>query len=169
MKPTVNVLFVCMGNICRSPAGECLFAHLVEESGHSEKIKIDSAGTINFHAGNAPDKRMQLAGKARGYTIQGAARQIQTSDFNAFDLIITMDQSNHQNVLNLRPEGDTRAEIKAFCEFCSKHPNITEVPDPYYGGAEGFETVLDLLEDGCAGILDYITQKYTSIVTHSDD
>ena len=152
MPQPYKVLFVCMGNICRSPAGECIFRSFVEEAGLEESIEIDSAGTIGFHEGNPPDSRMKATGKRRGYSIVGAARQIKPADFAAFDLIVTMDNENYHNVMRIKPSGETRATVKPFCEFCTEHSE-EEVPDPYYGGAAGFEHVIDLLEDGCRSIL----------------
>ena len=142
-----------MGNICRSPAGECVFRHFAEKAGVTERVETDSAGTIGFHSGNSPDSRMQAAGRKRGYSIEGAARQIRSKDFDEFDLIVTMDRDNFENVKAIAPGNETRATVREFCTFCTEHSDI-EVPDPYYGGAAGFDHVLDLMEDGCRAILD---------------
>ena len=150
-----------MGNICRSPAAECVFRHYVDEAGLSDKVEIDSAGTIGFHAGNPPDSRMQAAGKKRGYTIQGAARQIQTEDFHSFDLIITMDDENFRNISKSAPIGESRALLQRFCDFVPSRAD-TEVPDPYYGGQAGFDYVLDLLESGNEAVLDFIRKSSIS-------
>ena len=152
MNSPYRVLFVCMGNICRSPAAECVFRNFVEKSEIHRSIECDSAGTIDFHTGNAPDSRMRSAGNKRGYTIKDAARQVQHEDFEQFDLIITMDDKNFHNVQRMAPNSEYRATVRKFCDYISNFPD-TEVPDPYYGGAAGFEHVLDLLEDGCGTIL----------------
>ncbi|MGB0372938.1 MAG: low molecular weight protein-tyrosine-phosphatase [Opitutales bacterium] len=158
MEGPFKVLFVCMGNICRSPAGECIFRHIVESEGHSDTIEIDSAGTIGFHTGNSPDSRMRSAGAKRGYRIEGAARQLAEDDFQKFDLIVTMDDANFENASAIAPQGESRASLRKFCDFCEHHSD-QEVPDPYYGGQSGFEHVLDLMEDGCRGILKYTLEK----------
>lgn len=150
-----RVLFVCMGNICRSPAADNVFAHLLESLGHHARITCDSAGTINYHAGNPPDHRMSETLEARGIPVQGAARQFQRRDFDDFDLILTMDEDNRRGILSLAKTEDQSAKIRRFTDFCANH-DADEVPDPYYGGPEGFELVADMIEDGCAGLLDHI-------------
>ncbi len=152
--PRVRILFVCMGNICRSPAGEGVLAQLVAEAGLSEQIAIDSAGTIGMHAGERADSRMRHAAAHRGYDLTSLARQVTAADLDAFDLILTMDEDNLRNVLRLATTDAQRTRIRPFCEFCSDHAD-QEVPDPYYGGPQGFQYVLDLLEDGCRGVLDW--------------
>ena len=157
MRP-YRLLFVCMGNICRSPAGEAVMRDVVESEGLSSQIQCDSAGTISFHTGNPPDHRMHAAAQNRDIITEGQARQINQADYNEFDLILTMDEDNYRNVLNLAPDGEFSAEIKRFCDFVTES-TANEVPDPYYGGAQGFETVLDLLEDGCASLLEHVREK----------
>ena len=147
-----RILFVCMGNICRSPAGECVMRRLVESEGLSESIECDSAGTIDFHSGKSPDARMQRAGAARGIEIQGAARQVKRADLEEFDIVLAMDRENLRDIQRLGKKGASPTRLKLFCDYCTEH-KTTDVPDPYYGGDEGFETVLDLLEDGCANLL----------------
>ena len=149
-----KLLFVCMGNICRSPAGEAVMRHLIEAGGLADQIECDSAGTIAFHTGNRPDQRMHAAAKNRGINTGGRARQICDDDYYLFDLILTMDDENLENILSMAPAGDYPAEIRPFCHFVTES-TATEVPDPYYGGAQGFETVLDLLEDGCVNLLEH--------------
>ena len=151
-----RILFVCMGNICRSPAGECVMRHLItadDSGGTIEWIECDSAGTIGMHEGNPPDDRMRSAGAARGIEILGAARQVNRSDLDRFDLVLAMDRENLADLQLLDPEQTARAKIRLFCDYCTEH-DVTDVPDPYYGGDAGFELVLDLLEDGCAGLLE---------------
>jgi protein-tyrosine phosphatase len=148
----IRVLFVCMGNICRSPAGENIFRQLAADAGRAADFEIDSAGLIGFHEGSAPDARMASTLRRHGYQARGLARQIRTADLAAFDLIVTMDPDNLSGVRHLDREGRYHAKIRPLVEFCSAH-EADEVPDPYYGGQQGFERVIALLEDGCAGIL----------------
>jgi protein-tyrosine phosphatase len=151
-QPPLRILFVCMGNICRSPAGEGVLTKMVATAGLADRIEIDSAGTIGMHRGNRADSRMRAAATTRGYDLTSRARQVMASDLNTFDLILTMDRENHHGVLGLVTTAAQRDRVRLFCSFCENHSE-SEVPDPYYGGAQGFEHVLDLLEDGCRGIL----------------
>lgn len=152
--PINSILFVCWGNICRSPAAENVMRQLLEQSGQSG-IKCDSAGTLDAHAGSPPDPRMTAAGKRRGLPMTGQARCVRSEDFAAFDLILAMDRANWEDLKQIAPQAESMKKVQLFCEFCSKH-TAEEVPDPYYGGAQGFEHVLDLLEDGCQGILERV-------------
>jgi len=154
----ISVLFVCMGNICRSPAGEGVMRALVQKAGLSERVEISSAGTIGQHAGELPDARMRTAAARRGYELTSRARQITRADLERHDFILTMDGDNHRNVLALAATNAQRSRVWPFVGFCSKHSD-TSVPDPYYGGDEGFEHVLDLLEDGCGGLLQSLVKK----------
>ena len=150
----VRVLFVCMGNICRSPAAENVMRHYLDQQGLSHAFELDSAGTIRLHAGNAPDARMTAAAKSRGIPMSGRARQIVGADLENFDWVLVMDRENLADVHALaRHHGRGQAQVALFCDFCDAEPDTEEVPDPYYGGPEGFERVLDLLEDGCRGLL----------------
>jgi len=152
----VSVLFVCMGNICRSPSAEAVFRSLVEESGHADACFIDSAGTIGYHTGSPPDARMRKAASARGYSLESRSRQVTPDDFRKFDHIIAMDRDNLADLERIQatvPDG--KATLSMMCAFCREHSH-EEVPDPYYGGAKGFDLVLDLLEDACAGFLDHL-------------
>jgi len=145
-----SVLFVCMGNICRSPSAEAVFRHKAKEFGVD--LFIDSAGTIGSHAKEAPDHRAQKAGMARGYSFEGIkARKVMIQDFENFDLILTMDDKNIKDLLKVAPE-HLQYKIKAFLDF-SDNFDETEVPDPYYGGAQGFRYVIDLVEDASEGLL----------------
>ena len=144
------ILFVCMGNICRSPAAEGVFRKLVAEAGRQQDFHIDSAGTIGYHAGGRADSRMRAAAASRGYDLVSIARRIEAEDFELFDFIVTMDEENYQDVSAIDPGNGAR--LVRMCDFCELN-DATEVPDPYYGGADGFERVLDLLEDACAGLL----------------
>lgn len=147
-----RILFVCMGNICRSPAGENVLRSMLAAEGIAERFDIDSAGTISMHSGNSPDQRMIDAGRARGLPMTGRARQVTPADLEKFDLILAMDDENLSYLQDLSTGDRSRAELRLFCDFCKQFEE-RYVPDPYYGGAEGFETVLDLLEDGCAGLI----------------
>jgi protein-tyrosine phosphatase len=150
----IRVLFVCLGNICRSPAAEAVLRAQAESA--KTALDVDSAGTGDWHVGELADARMRGAGARRGYQLRHRARQIAAADFARFDLIITMDDANYRQVLTLAPDADAGRKVRKFCSFCSTHA-LTEVPDPYYGGADGFELVLDILEDGCRGILASLT------------
>ena len=151
-RPPYRVLFVCLGNICRSPAAEIIFRKLVEDAGRTGDFEIDSAGTIGHHQGSPPDARMSEALVQRGFTICGNARRIEAHDLKNFDLIVTMDESNLTDVQRLDASGKLHSKIHPLVSFC-RHHDDPRVPDPYYGGKRGFEHVIDLLEDGCGGIL----------------
>lgn len=148
--PTTAVLFVCMGNICRSPAAQGVFQYLVSQAGREEEFVIDSAGTIGYHSGSRADARMRAASEKRGYLLESRARRIDRSDFDEFDWIVVMDNENYRDVMSL--DSGSRARVVRMCEYCRVH-DVDEVPDPYYGGADGFEHVLDILEDACANFL----------------
>jgi protein-tyrosine phosphatase len=150
-----KVLFVCMGNICRSPAGDNVFRHLVREAGLADRISCDSAGTLDYHVGKPPDRRMSAVLRRRSIPVEGRGRQFKKADFQDFDLILTMDEDNRRNVLALADSPAEEARVKPFTAFCSEH-DLPEVPDPYYGGDEGFELVADLMEDGCSNLLEHI-------------
>ena len=153
-----RILFVCMGNICRSPAAEGVFRQMVSQEGGEGQIECDSAGTIDFHAGSAPDSRIRRTGQERGFEIGGRARHVQVSDLATFDLILVMDRDNLDYVTNLDGAGQYREKIRLFCDFV-QHSSETEVPDPYYGGQAGFEKVFDLLEDGSEGLIAYLRNE----------
>ena len=124
------------------------------EAGLEKEISIDSAGTHSYHIGKGPDRRMCTTLKSRGIKSDGKARQFGKQDFHDFDLILTMDDENYQRVVAIEPSGNYRSKVRKFTNFCTQPENqIGEVPDPYYGGTEGFEQVADMLEDGCAEIL----------------
>ncbi len=149
-----KVLFVCLGNICRSPAAEGVFRHLVTQQNLSAHIHIDSAGTGGWHEGEPPDPRMIEHSRRRGYDISALeARQISApEDLEHFDLILTMDNSNFRHVQALDPLKKNHHKIRKLTSYCRIH-SIDEVPDPYYKGEDGFEHVLDLLEDACSELL----------------
>jgi protein-tyrosine phosphatase len=141
-----------MGNICRSPAAHCVFQEMVNQANLADHFFIDSAGTIGFHQGNEPDGRMQDAMRKRKVPIIGRSRQINKSDLEDFDLILAMDNSNLMDAQSLDTKGQWHDKIKCFAEYCA-NPTIMEIPDPYYGYDDGFEIVLDLIEEGCQQLL----------------
>jgi protein-tyrosine phosphatase len=157
-KEKIKVLFVCMGNICRSPTAEAVFRHYVEKAGLIDCIYIDSAGTHDYHIGDVPDSRTQRAAKQRGYDMSKLrGRQVEAGDFERFDYVLAMDGANLEILQRLRPR-DARNYLGLFLEFAELHSE-REVPDPYYGGADGFERVLDMAEDAASGLLKHIRQK----------
>lgn len=155
---TIGVLFVCMGNICRSPTAEGVFRHVVSEAGLSGRIRIESAGTHAYHAGEPADRRAQQAAKRRGFTMDGIrARRVRDEDFAVFDYILAMDRDNLE-LLRGQAEAEHHDKIRLFLEFAGR--GEAEVPDPYYGGAAGFERVLDLVEDAARGLLETLRQRH---------
>lgn len=149
-----SILFVCLGNICRSPAAEAVFINQITKKGIKEYFKVDSAGTGGWHVGNQADSRMKNAALKRGIDIQSVARQINLQDFQMFDIILTMDNSNLEDVISLSKEiiNEKKCKILPLLNYASK-TNLIEVPDPYYGGERGFDNVLDLLEDAIEGLI----------------
>jgi len=154
----VKVLFVCMGNICRSPSGEAVMNAYIKDAGLSDKILCDSAGTIGFHAGNPADSRMQKHANKRNYRLTSISRQINSSDFEEFDYIIGMDDENIHNMKHFMPSQSYANKMSKMTDYCT-NTNPGYVPDPYYGGDAGFEQVLDLLEDACEGLLTKIREE----------
>jgi protein-tyrosine phosphatase len=155
-----KILFVCLGNICRSAAANGIMEDMVKQAGLQKLISVDSAGTYGGHRGELPDARMRAAAANRGYQLTHRSRKIEEEDFYRFDMIIVMDDMNYENVTRLAPERKYLEKVYRFVEFCSQHPQWSYVPDPYYEGREGFELVLDLLEDGCANILKQVQNKH---------
>jgi protein-tyrosine phosphatase len=148
----IRVLFVCTGNICRSPTAEGVLRHHVEQAGVGNRILIDSAGTIDYHVGEPPDPRMQAAARRRNYDLSRLrARQVKPGDFARFDYLLAMDQ-DHVSWLKREAPGDHMHKIQLFLDY-APHMGPREVPDPYYGGTEGFELVLDLIERASVGLL----------------
>lgn len=153
-----KILFVCLGNICRSPTAEGVMKHYVQQSDLTDRIEIDSAGTYGGHAGELPDHRMRQHASRRGYNLTSRSRQVKSSDFEYFDLIIAMDDKNYQNLRDLAPDLETQAKVHKMVEFGTQ-ANYDYIPDPYYGGADGFELVLDLLENTCEGLLNDLKKR----------
>jgi protein-tyrosine phosphatase len=154
----MRILFVCMGNICRSPTAEGVMRHVVRDAGLEDRIVIDSAGTGDWHAGDPPDERATAAAARRGIALTGAARQVRPADFERYDLILAADRRNASWLRALAPDAEARAKVRLLREFdpASEGAPDLDVPDPYYGGSGGFEEVLDLVEAACRGLLDQV-------------
>jgi protein-tyrosine phosphatase len=150
----MRILFVCMGNICRSPTAEGVMRRLVDDAGLTDQIEIESAGTGGWHAGEPPDHRATLAAGRRGITLEGAARQVTQDDFRRFDLVIALDRANLRELLAIAPDEDAAEKVRLLREFDPAASGDLDVPDPYYGGDRGFENVLDMVEASCRGLLD---------------
>jgi protein-tyrosine phosphatase len=155
----MKILFVCLGNICRSPAAEGVMNKLIEREGLKNQISCDSAGTTGYHEGERADLRMREAASKRGFDLIGHARQFDAStDFTEFDYIITMDESNFREIVRLDHGNKYHGKIAKMTKF-SKKFTANDIPDPYYGGADGFNHVLDLLEDACNGLLTHVREN----------
>ncbi len=156
-KPMISILFVCMGNICRSPTSEGVFRHFVQEAGLVDRIRIDSAGTHAYHTNEPADRRASAAAERRGYSLANMrARRVSEEDFEQFDFIIAMDQLNHVTLVD-QADAEHHDKIHLFLEFASGPEE--DVPDPYYGGAKGFERVLDLVEGASRGLLETLKES----------
>jgi protein-tyrosine phosphatase len=151
----IRVLFVCMGNICRSPLAESVFRHLVRERGMEDRFEIDSAGTSGYHAGDPPDARSVATARARGVTVSGASRPLSRRDLHDFDYVIVMDAENRAEVDRLRSSAGGAARVHRLREWDPERSGL-DVPDPYYGGTSGFEEVHDIVERSCAALLDHL-------------
>ena len=150
-----KVLFVCLGNICRSPAAQGIFEHVVRENGMQDKIVADSAGTYGGHRGEMPDRRMRTAAMYRGFALTHLSRQVSGLDFLDFDMIVAMDDQNYEDLMRLAPSVEATHKIRRMADFLERR-KMPYIPDPYYMGVEGFSLVLDLLEDGCQNLYDAI-------------
>jgi len=154
-----RILFVCLGNICRSPTAEGVLKFLAAQEAPLLNLEIDSAGTADYHIGDAPDPRSQLAAQRRGIDLSGLrARQVQLSDFSDFDLILAMDRDNLRTLERLRPAG-SRAKLRLFLDYLGQDPSPQDVPDPYYGGAAEFDRVLDLVTAASRGLIQSLQQR----------
>jgi protein-tyrosine phosphatase len=156
----VRLLFVCLGNICRSPTAEGVMRSLVARAGLEQSVELDSAGTGGWHVGSAPDERATAAARARGIALEGCARQVSASDFEEFDLLIAMDRSNMRELQRLAGSDEQRKRVRLLREFdpAGLQGGELDVPDPYYGSPGGFEEVLDLVQAACEGLLAQIAE-----------
>ncbi len=145
----MRILFVCLGNICRSPTAEGVMRHLARERGLGDAVAVESAGTGSWHVGEPPDPRSAAAARRRGIALEGSARQVQREDFERFDVLIAMDRSNRRELLRLAPDEDARSRVRLLLD-------PLDVPDPYYGAGDGFEEVLDLVAGACERLLDEV-------------
>ena len=157
----MRILFVCLGNICRSPTAEAVMRDLVRREGLEGEIEVDSAGTGDWHVGEPPDARSAEAARRRGIVMDGAARQVIAGDFDDWDLLLAMDRSNHRALLSLAADEESRAKVRMLREYDPEAvaSGDLDVPDPYYGGERGFEDVLDLVERACRGLLDDLKSR----------
>ncbi len=163
-KDKVGILFVCLGNICRSPAAQGVMERLVEEKGVADKFEIDSAGLYGGHAGDLPDARMRAHARQRGLNLTHRSRQVKESDFDRFDIIVAMDDSNYDRLRRMAPTPEDEKKVVKMADFFTLHPWADCVPDPYYDGAEGFENALDLIEDGCETLLRNVVDNPTKLI-----
>jgi protein-tyrosine phosphatase len=150
----MRILFVCMGNICRSPTAEGVMRRLLEDAGLADRVEVESAGTGGWHVGEPPDERATLAARRRGIMLAGAAQQVRPGDFGRFDLLIALDRSNLRELLAIAPDEEAAEKVRLLREFDPAASGDLDVPDPYYGGDRGFETVLDMVEAACRGLID---------------
>lgn len=166
LNPVMNMeyklLFVCLGNICRSPAAEEIMRSILQEAGLEKTIQVDSAGLIGYHQGELPDARMRSHAARRGYRLTHHSRPVGVEDFYDFDLVLAMDDSNFSKLRRLAPSPEEESKVCRMTDFL-QHIQADHVPDPYYGGADGFENVLNILEDACQGLLRHIQQNILNI------
>ena len=158
IKKPVKILFVCLGNICRSPAAEGVFKHMLRQRGITGCFEVDSAGTYSGHAGELPDPRMRSHAARRGYLLEHRSRPVRPDDFEKFDLILGMDDYNIDTLRSMADSPEEAAKVKRVTDYCRHYP-VDCIPDPYYGGADGFENVLNILEDACEGIMHFTPHK----------
>jgi protein-tyrosine phosphatase len=156
----LRLCFVCLGNICRSPIGEGVMRHLLREASLAERVEVDSAGTAGYHAGDAPDARARSAGRRVGIDVGGRARQFKRADFERFDYVLAMDRSNFEDLCELAPDAPARAKVHLLRSFDAASPPGASVPDPYYGGVEGFDEVVELCIAACKSLLEHIRQDH---------
>lgn len=160
MTEPVRVLFVCLGNICRSATAEAVLFKQIEDRGLAGQVVVDSAGTSGYHEGERADSRMRKHGRGRGYNLASISRQISfPSDYEEFDYLIAMDNSNYRDMSALDSEAIYQDKLYKMSEF-ARSVSFQDVPDPYYGGPDGFEHVIDILEDSCVSLLDHIVETY---------
>jgi protein-tyrosine phosphatase len=156
----VRISFVCLGNICRSPTAEAVMRHLIKQAGLERQVLLDSAGLGDWHVGAARDRRSQEVGLRRGIPLEGAARQFQAEDFARFEYVLAMDRQNQKGLLALAPDATARAKVRLLRSFEPAAPTDADVPDPYYGGPQGFDDVFDICEAACAGLLAHVRRTH---------
>lgn len=154
----MRILLVCLGNICRSPTAEAALIEALADARLDDRVEVASAGTGNWHVGQPPDERMTAAAAEVGLALSGSARQITTEDFTQFDLILAMDEANYRDLLALAPDDDARSRIRRFRDF-DPDADGQDVPDPYYGGPEGFSRVVEIVRAGAEGIVEHVRQR----------
>ncbi|MBK5230692.1 MAG: low molecular weight phosphotyrosine protein phosphatase [Thermoleophilia bacterium] len=164
----IKLLFVCLGNICRSPTAEGVMRHLIADAGLSDRFELDSAGTGSWHLGDSPDGRATAAAAARGIALEGRARAVSGGDFDHYDLILAMDRYNYRDLQAIAPSDETEAKVRMLREFDPlSTPDDCDVPDPYYGGPSGFDHVIDLVEAACRRLLDELLAGRSRAVDRS--
>jgi protein-tyrosine phosphatase len=155
----IRICFVCLGNICRSPTAEGIFRHMLRERGIDDVV-IDSAGTGGWHVGESPDRRTRAEAARRGIELESRARQFKAGDFDHFDYVLAMDESNVADLASLAPSAEARQKIRLFRSFDPESPRSAGVPDPYYGGAKGFEEVFEICEAACRGLIAHLEAEH---------
>ena len=158
-KYDVSVLFVCLGNICRSPLGEGILAHRLEEEDLSNRVRVDSAGTGAWHQGDPPDPRSSEVAMRHGIALRGRARLVSVEDFHEFDYIFAMDRTNLRDLRHLESQGEGGALLTLFREFDPHQDGDLDVPDPYYGGPEGFDLMFDMVDRTCAAFIEHLLSE----------
>ena len=161
-KYDVSVLFVCLGNICRSPLGERVLGHRLEEEGLSDRVRVDSAGTGAWHQGEPPDPRSVEVAMRHGIALRGRARRVSVRDFHEFDYIFAMDRSNLRDLRHLESESDGGATLTLFREFDPRQDGDLDVPDPYYGGPDGFDLMFEMIDRTCAAFVEHLRAELSS-------
>ena len=163
MSKVVEISFVCLGNICRSPLAQGVFQDLVNREKLDQNILVSSAGTGNWHIGNLPDERMRQTAHSKGINLESRAQQFQSKDFNKFNLILAMDQSNLIRLSEIAPSSLPSDKLMLFRSFDPENTDDQDVPDPYYGGAKGFEEVYSMVKRTCPPLLDYIKSRFLNL------
>ena len=161
-KYDVSVLFVCLGNICRSPLGEGILAHRLEEEDLSNRVRVDSAGTGAWHQGDPPDPRSSEVAMRHGIALRGRARLVSVEDFHEFDYIFAMDRTNLRDLRHLESQGEGGALLTLFREFDPHQDGDLDVPDPYYGGPDGFDLMFDMVDRTCAAFIEHLLSEFSS-------
>lgn len=156
----VRVCFVCLGNICRSPTAEGIMAQIVEEEGLSKAIELDGAGTGDWHLGERPDGRAQETARKRGFELPGRSQLFTPAHFDRYDYVVAMDKSNRENLMAMATSPDDREKVSLLRDHDPDSPEGSEVPDPYFGGPDGFDEVFDICDAGCRGLLAHLRSRH---------